>query len=140
MKTHLEAVANVPPINEGRVGRNAGTLVLYPDLGDTLRSAQCCEGIAFTLIAMGWPKLAVRLLAAAEPIRQALAIPLSPSEATLATNAIEAARTALGDAKFAAAWAAGGALSPAQTVAAALALTVHADPADAGESGNSKTI
>jgi DNA-binding CsgD family transcriptional regulator len=113
----------------------AEALALCRDLGDTLGLAQCCEGMAPALVALGQPERAARLLAAAEPVRQALAVPLPPAEATAVANATTAARAALGEAAFEAAWAAGGALSAAQMVAEALALTAPRGWADAVVAG-----
>lgn len=112
----------------------AEALALYWDLGHTLSVAQCYEGMAPSLVAVGRPACAARLLAAAESIRRKLAAPLAPLEATAVASATAAARAALGDAAYAAAWEAGREPSAARTVAETLALTVPVDSVAAGES------
>jgi DNA-binding CsgD family transcriptional regulator len=95
-------------------------LAICRDLGDRLGFAQCFEGMAPSLVSLGYPARAVRLLGAAEPIRQSLASPLPPSEAPVVERAMALARDALGQEAFEAAWSAGQALSPEQALAEAL--------------------
>jgi DNA-binding CsgD family transcriptional regulator len=103
------------------------SLAICRDLGDTLGYAQCIEGLAPTLVALGSAAQAARLLAAAASMRESLAAPLRPSEAAVVDETLAAARATLGDEAFTSAWAVGTSLSPAQ--AAAEALLVAEPPA-----------
>jgi hypothetical protein len=49
--------------------------------------------LAPTLVAIGWPERAARMLAAAAPICQTLAAPLPPAEPTAVAHATAAALT-----------------------------------------------
>jgi predicted ATPase/DNA-binding CsgD family transcriptional regulator len=100
----------------------AESLACCRDVGDQLGFAQCFEGMAPSLVALGVPALAARLLGAAEAIRGALATPLPPSESPAIEQAIAMARDTLGATAFALVWTAGGALSPAQALAEAIAV------------------
>jgi hypothetical protein len=83
--------------------------------------AECLEGLGWVAQVEGQPARAARLLGAVAAVRQATEIPLSPFLVPLQRQAEEGGRAALGAAAFAAAWAAGQALSLEEAVAFALA-------------------
>ncbi len=78
-------------------------------------------GIAAVTATRGQPRRAARLLGAAATLREAGGTPLRPVDRADYDRTVTAARTALGDNAFAAAWAEGRALSLEQTVAEASA-------------------
>ncbi|MDQ3654840.1 MAG: tetratricopeptide repeat protein [Chloroflexota bacterium] len=94
-------------------------LGLYVALGDRDGIAESLEGLG----GVGSTPDAARLLGAAEALRQILGRSMSPAER--ATNALIAGpiRAAIGEDAFAAAWAAGRALTIEDAVATALAMT-----------------
>jgi DNA-binding CsgD family transcriptional regulator len=73
-------------------------------------------------------------LGAAAAIRGALATPLPPSETPAVEQATATARDTLGATAFAAAWTAGGALSPEQAFAEAIAAAAPAPSPEPGAS------
>jgi predicted ATPase len=88
------------------------------------------RGIAYSLeaLAAAWahrpsPERAVCLFATATALRAAIGAPLSPVDRTRVVPAVAALRARLGDAAFAAAWAAGDCLPLEQAIADALAAT-----------------
>ena len=97
------------------------TLRMCRDLGDQMGFAQCFEGLAPSLLALGFPARAVRVLAVAELIRDRIASPMPPSEAPAIAQTIAGARSTLGAEAFAAAWTAGQALTWEQAIGEALA-------------------
>jgi hypothetical protein len=86
-----------------------------------MRIAESLEIAARLALAEGWPERAARLLGAADALRDAIGAPLPPVYRAAHEHDMATARTALGDAAFAAAWAAGRALALEQAVAEALA-------------------
>jgi predicted ATPase/DNA-binding CsgD family transcriptional regulator len=74
------------------------------DLGDRLGFAQCFEGMAPSLVALGYHERAARLLGAAAGLRDQLAAPLPPSETAPVERAIADSRVTLGDDAFDATW------------------------------------
>jgi tetratricopeptide (TPR) repeat protein len=83
------------------------------------RSARLAE-LARLYGANGQPERAVRLLGAAEAVRQANACQVEPHTRQLEERALTEARSALGEAEFAAAWAEGQAMPLQQAVRYAL--------------------
>jgi tetratricopeptide (TPR) repeat protein len=71
------------------------------------------EFLAWLAAARGQPRRAARLGGAAEALREGLDIPLNPDQRGRHDRAVQAVRAALGAEDFAAAWAAGRALSHA---------------------------
>jgi predicted ATPase/class 3 adenylate cyclase len=86
-------------------------LARFRELGDTLGIAACLEGIAQVAIATAQHMPAVRLFGAAAAIRDALGLPPYPDEQHEYDRLLTAAREQLGDDAFAAAWAAGRAMT-----------------------------
>jgi tetratricopeptide (TPR) repeat protein len=82
--------------------------------------AECLEGLGWVAQVAGPPERAARLWGAAATVRQATGIPRAPFLVPLHQHAEAAGRAALGEAAFAAAWAAGQALSLEEAIAFAL--------------------
>jgi tetratricopeptide (TPR) repeat protein len=106
-------------------GNHAGALEhlrvaldLYREMVDKLGMAESLEATALSVAS---EEVAVRLLAAAHTLRQAIGAPVPPVEREVVEHRVEELRTRLGATAFTAAWAAGVALSPEQAVAGALA-------------------
>ena len=89
-------------------------------LRDPRRCAMVLESLAETARAAGQGERAARLLGAATAVRERLGTPLTASSQTDVEQAVAAAQTALGEEAWAAAFAAGRALSLEQTIAEAL--------------------
>jgi predicted ATPase/class 3 adenylate cyclase/DNA-binding CsgD family transcriptional regulator/Tfp pilus assembly protein PilF len=125
MRLQLAFAVQAEGEHAGAVGHFQDTLRMCQDVGTTLGYAQCFEGLAPSLLALGLPERAVRLLSAAALIRQAVASTLGPAEAGVIARTLHEARGALGTATFQAAWDAGQALPLERVLAEALAI----DPA-----------
>ncbi|CAA9434270.1 MAG: hypothetical protein AVDCRST_MAG03-3511 [uncultured Rubrobacteraceae bacterium] len=82
-------------------------LLLHRELGDRLGIGQDLEGLAAMRASLGWSEGAVRLWAAAERLREEIGAPPEDAERALSEPLIAAAREALGEEAFTAAWAAG---------------------------------
>jgi predicted ATPase/DNA-binding XRE family transcriptional regulator len=95
-------------------------LALRRRLGERLGVAECLEGLATVAAGTGAPGRAARLLGAAGALREAIGAPLPPVDRPGIEAMTAAVRAALGDASFAAAWAAGQRLSATEAVAEAL--------------------
>jgi non-specific serine/threonine protein kinase len=100
------------------LGREA--LALYWELGDPRRCAVGLEGLASAAGMAGLGVRAARLLGAAAAVREALGTPQPPQEREEVEQATDEARSSLGEAAWAAALAAGRALTLEQAVAEAL--------------------
>jgi hypothetical protein len=94
------------------------------NLGDVMDGI---GGLARLVSAIGQAVEAVRLFAAADAIREGLAMPLAPSEREDFESIMNGLRAALSADCFAVAWAEGRALLPEEAIAKALAL--EAEPA-----------
>jgi non-specific serine/threonine protein kinase len=90
--------------------------------------AECLEGLAAVARAEGRPRRAAHLWGAAEALRAARGAPLPPCEQGPYERDVAAARTRLGAAGFAAAWAQGRGTSLEEAVAAALEPETPAPP------------
>ena len=90
----------------------AGGLALYFVL-------QALEGAAGVAGAQGQPERAARLFGATDALRAAVGVPVRPVDRRLYDRDVTAVRAALGAETFAAAWAAGRALSLEQAIAEA---------------------
>jgi predicted ATPase/DNA-binding CsgD family transcriptional regulator len=102
------------------------SLALARTFGDKRTIAEAVDGLAIAALAAGQPTRATRLLAAAHRLCEATGITRIPYDRTAHERGMAEARAALGPAVFAAAWAAGTALSLDQAVAEALALSLPA--------------
>jgi hypothetical protein len=92
------------------------SLAVWQKLGDERGTAQCFEGFA-TLDGDGSAfERAVRLLAAAAEIRDAVGEPPSPNRQEQLDRLLEAARSALGHHEYSAAWVRGRAMTLEQAV------------------------
>jgi len=100
--------------------RYRDSLTLFGEAGEQLYSIVSLEGLA-RLDLGARPAGAARLLGAADARRAALGAPVPPADRPELDRAVAAARAALGDERFAAAWAAGRSLSLGQAVDEALA-------------------
>jgi predicted ATPase/DNA-binding CsgD family transcriptional regulator len=121
----------------GRVAREQGdttrmaehfaeSLALFQETKNLRDIAYCLEGLAGIAGASGRPERAARLLGAAEALRKSVGIPLPPVNHADYERDVAAVRAQLDEATFAAAWAAGGALSLEQAIAEALHVPVEA--------------
>lgn len=111
------------------------SLLLRRDMGDNGGIAAALEGLAAVASALHHPAVAARLAGSAEVIRAQLGASLSPVDRAFCQRVVAETRQALAAPAFAAAWAAGRALSPDQAIALALHLNepaASAPPAPAG--------
>jgi len=92
------------------------SLTLCRELGDKHGLAECLEGLAGMAVAQQHLERAARLLGAAETLREAIGAPLSSRERVRYDRDVSAMRAGLGEAAFAAAWAAGKATLPEQGI------------------------
>jgi predicted ATPase/DNA-binding CsgD family transcriptional regulator len=106
----------------------AESLVLRYEQGDKQSIASSLRGLGSTAAATRQYRRAARLWGAADALREAIGAP-PPRHAERAREALAATRRGLGDVEFAAAWAAGRALSLSEAVAEAL----HDSPDTAGQ-------
>ncbi len=98
----------------------AESLGLFHAVGSTWGVAYSLEGIAAVACAQGEPARAARLCGAAAALRDAIGAPLPPLDRAAYDRIVDAARAALGDDAFGAAWAAGHVLSLDQAIAEAV--------------------
>ena len=123
-------------MNLAKVGRGQGdysraaalyveSLALRWAQGEQRHIAGCLRGLASVAAAARQYTRAARLYGAAETMREAIGAP-APRRHALSDQAVARVRAGLGEAAFAAAWAAGRALPPAEAVAEALAVTTAA--------------
>jgi hypothetical protein len=108
---------------EGDVGRAASLLrqsvTVYRDLGDQACLSAAVGFLAVLAMRRGAPRRSARLLGAVGP-GPAFSLPLSPDDRRAYAESIAAARAALGEQDFAAAWAEGQAMTLDQAVTDAL--------------------
>ncbi|MFQ5795916.1 MAG: tetratricopeptide repeat protein [Candidatus Bipolaricaulia bacterium] len=86
------------------------SLTLSQELGNKRRIARGLEGLAAVACANRQPEQAARLFGAAEALREAIGIPLPPSECADYDRDVAAVRAGLDEDAFAAAWAEGRAM------------------------------
>jgi hypothetical protein len=99
----------------------AESLTICSKLGLQGNSASCLEGLAGVHGVGGEPKRAARLLGAAEAVRTAINEPMPPGDRAEYERFVAAARAALDEKTFAAAWAEGRAMPLEQAIELALA-------------------
>src|SRR5207249_10234786 len=97
------------------------SLVNNRELGHKRGIVQNLEGLAAVAVAQAQSERAARLFGTAEGLREAIGAPLPPADRAEHDRSVAAVRTALGEAAFAAAWAAGRGLSLEDALRAALA-------------------
>jgi tetratricopeptide (TPR) repeat protein len=95
------------------------SLALFQELKSRLEIAEVLEGLAAVDTSDAQPERAARLFGAAEALREAIGTPVPPADRGELERQVADARAALGDDRFAAAWAAGRVLTPEQAVALA---------------------
>jgi tetratricopeptide (TPR) repeat protein len=103
---------------------HAESLRLYQEVGDKTGIARALAGVAAAASIREQPPRAARLLGAATALRAAIGATADPGARVTYDRALVATRAALGEEAFAAAWAAGQALSLEQAVAEALTARV----------------
>jgi tetratricopeptide (TPR) repeat protein len=94
------------------------SLAIRQTLGDKAGIAECLEGLAAIELAQEHPEQAARLFGAAAALRGELGAPLPPVEQAEHERQLAAARAALGEERFAAAWAEGQAMPLGQATTA----------------------
>jgi predicted ATPase/DNA-binding SARP family transcriptional activator len=99
---------------------HAESLALWRELGEDRYIAECLEGLAEVARAEGCPERAARLVGAARALRDAVGYPHAPANQLDDDRNIATIRAALGEEAFAAAWAAGRAMSLEDAIAQAL--------------------
>lgn len=97
------------------------SLTVLRNLNEKWFIARGLEGLAAVLCAQGSYERAVRLFGAGEALREAVGALIMAAYREDYDRAVEAARAALGDESFRAAWAEGRAMTPDQAIACALA-------------------
>jgi len=95
-------------------------LTLFRELGSMYYAADCLGYLAQVVAAQGQPTQAAHLLGAAETLRATIGAPLPLYLRAAHDRTVAGLRAVLGDDAFAAAWAAGAALSLEQAIAEAL--------------------
>jgi non-specific serine/threonine protein kinase len=94
----------------------AESLAIRQELGDKRGIAYALEGFAWLAAAQGHGARAARLFGAAETLRHALGAPLPPADRPYYDRMIGAARSAVGEDQFSAAWGEGRAMTLEQAV------------------------
>ncbi len=89
---------------------------LFRELGEQRGVAECLEGLASVAVAAAQARRAAALLGAAWAVRDLIQVPLTPHDLASHERDLNAARKALGNAEFAAAWDEGRAMSMDQAV------------------------
>ena len=102
------------------------SLGIFHGLRDKVGAIECLDGLAAVLLDVGDAEGAARLAGSAAALRGAIGVVLPPADRTDHERAVTAARRALGEADFGAAWEAGRALGLEQAVAEALAVALPA--------------
>ena len=92
------------------------SLEIHQDLGDRWRTASVLENMAEALCSQGRPEPAARLFGAAEAVREAISVPVPLCERAAREESISAARGALGEAAFEAAFSEGRVMPLVQAV------------------------
>jgi non-specific serine/threonine protein kinase len=100
------------------------SLALRQELGEKYGIAECLEWTAIMIPAQGDRRTAleraVRLFGAAAALREAISAPLEPYQRADHNREVAAARAAIGDAAFDAAWSEGAAMPQEQAISYAL--------------------
>jgi predicted ATPase/DNA-binding CsgD family transcriptional regulator len=115
---------------KGAAARFRESLDLWGEIGTQEVHADTLAGTGRLAALGGRPVLAARLLGAASALGEALGYVLPPAEQARCARAAAAVRAAVGEHEFAAAWAAGCALTPEQACAEASATLTAIAQAD----------
>ena len=114
---------------EYEMGRDARASKLYAESLELMRrfgfraaAVDCLEGLARVAAMQGRPERAARLLGASAALRDEMGAPLAPASRADHDHAANAARAALGEDAFAAAWAVGQAMSLEEAITDALGI------------------
>jgi hypothetical protein len=112
----------------------AESITLRRGLGDKRGIALSLDTYSILALNQGQAKRAARLLGAADALREAIGTALSPAQ--LATHTLDVARvrSALGDDRFAAAWAEGRAMTLEQAIEYALKTRTRPEEAPSSSS------
>jgi len=117
------------------------SLRLYREHGERWGVAECLHRFALLAASGERPERAVRLFGAAEALRTETSASLTPPQRTEYERAMAGAREALGEAGFAAAWAAGVTMRLEEAVAeASMAAVLPPGPSEAGADGPNRTV
>jgi predicted ATPase/transcriptional regulator with XRE-family HTH domain len=100
-------------------------LVVYIDLGFHLNTGDVLDVLALMAWNQGRAEQAVRLFAAGSAIREEVGATHSPNKRAHTDRTLAASREALGEEAFAAAWAAGAAMTPDEAAASAIEGASH---------------
>jgi predicted ATPase/DNA-binding CsgD family transcriptional regulator len=114
-------------------------LIVFREVGDREAAIHLLEGVSWLVLRAGRAETAVRLLGAASALRAADGLRLALLHRSGHDPAVVAARAALGEAAFAAAWATGGALPIEEAIEEALVATTDPFVAGSGEVGEKAT-
>jgi predicted ATPase/DNA-binding CsgD family transcriptional regulator len=109
------------------------SLKLSRELGDMYSLAQSLTGLARIIAAAGEPQVATRLFASVESLRKAVDLTLPLAERPRYDQELDALRSALGEADFAQAWAAGQRMTLEQAVDVAQSTSVTSNPVTSPE-------
>lgn len=130
----LAMVANARGDHRRALTYAVGALGPLLEFGELSGFSMCLDTVAAAQSALGQPRRAARLFAAAATARAAVGTPLIAADHPWYEHAVAAAKTMLGEAAFGAEWDAGGALSPAEAFHEALAsIADETAPLDRGE-------
>jgi predicted ATPase/class 3 adenylate cyclase len=111
---------------EAARARYEESVTLHREVGERRGIAECLQGLAGVAEADGQPERAARLFGAAAALREAIGAPMAPADRAAYDRHVATVRAALGEAAFAAAWAAGQAMTLDRAIAAASELAAHA--------------
>ena len=117
---HLARVAHVQGDDTQARERLVESLALCRQTGNLLDTASCLEGLAGVATACAQPERAARLFGVAAALRESVGLPLSPVLRADYEHEVFALRAEIGDEAFAAAWAAGQAMTLEQAIAEAV--------------------
>jgi hypothetical protein len=95
------------------------SLALCRSMGDKELIAEFLEGVAGVVCAQGQCERVAQLCGAAAALREAIGAPIQPADRASYERTLAAARAAMGDDAFTAAWAIGQTWTVAQAIAAA---------------------
>ena len=96
------------------------SLAAWRDLNDAPESLKTLENLATMMIASGQSEPSVRILGAAQAVREAMSVPRSTHDTPDYDRQVSAARKALGEPRFAALWKDGQAMDSDTAIAIAL--------------------